>query len=320
MTINNIADAIIKFNKIGISFHVSPDGDALGSALALLQGLKKLNKFCYIMSKDKVPDNLTFLPASEEISGSSYSLLKNTDCVIVLDCGNVERISADLHIGIRQYTLINIDHHVSNDSYGDINYVDANSAAVGEIVYQLLDSLNVKIDRDISTCLYTSLITDTGSFRYSNTTTTTHNIAGSLINTCTNFSEIHRNVFDNKKLQRIKLYGMVIDTISLYKNGQICIMEITKEMLKKLGLENADTADVITFGIQIDSVEVAALLKETDDGIKISLRSKNIVDVSKVAENFRGGGHSRAAGLLIDTNLKDAEQIIVKTLEKELIQ
>lgn len=319
MTINNIADEIRKFNKIGISFHVSPDGDALGSALALLQGLRKLNKASYIMSKDKMPDNLIFLPISEEITGSSYSVLKNTDCVIVLDCGNVARISADLNISNRDYTLINIDHHLVNDAYGDINYVDANSASVGEIIYKILDLLSINIDNNISTCLYTSLISDTGSFRYSNTTATTHNIAGKLINSGLDFSEIHRNVFENKKIQRIKLYGMAINTIKLYKNDQICIMQITKEMLKKLGLEKLDTADVISFGMQIGSVEVAALLKESDDGIKISLRSKNKVDVSKIAECFGGGGHKRAAGLLINSSLKATEQLIIKTLENELI-
>lgn len=319
MEINDISNEIMKYNTIGISFHVSPDGDAIGSSLALLQGLRKLNKKAYIMSKDSVPDNLKFLSNSEEISGQKYSIIKDTDCIIVLDCGNVARISADLNLETRNYTLINIDHHISNDNYGDFNYVDSHSASVGEIVFKLLNLLEVSIDVNIASCLYTSIITDTGSYRYSNTTSITHDIAGKLIDTGINFSDIHRNVFDNKKLERIKLYGLAINTIKLYDNDQICIMYISQEMLKSLGLENTDTADVISFGMQIGSVESAALLKETKDGIKISIRSKSRIDVSKIAEVFGGGGHKRAAGLLINGSLKNAEQQILNALEKELI-
>ena len=169
-------------------------------------------------------------------------------------------------------------------------------------------------------CLYTSLITDTGSFRHSGTTSVTHTIAGDLINTGIDFSEIHRAIFDNKKFERIKLYGKVIDKMELIGN-KICIMSLTDDMLSDLMIDkNSDTSDIISFGMQIESVEVAVLIKETKTGVKISLRSKAIVDVRKVAEKFNGGGHIKAAGLSMENKtLAEAKAIIIKELEKELM-
>ncbi len=132
------------------------------------------------------------MPCSEEITGDIKEPIEGTECVIVLDCGNVERINAELDLENREYSLINIDHHLSNDMYGDLNFVDTNAPAVAEVAYQLLKILEVNIDKDMAACLYTSLITDTGSFRYPGTTSETHIIAGDLINTGLDFSSIHR--------------------------------------------------------------------------------------------------------------------------------
>ena len=180
MIMNSIINTIKSSQCIGISFHGNPDGDALGSSLALMQGLRQLNKKIYIISKDVVPPVYNFLPCSEEITGECSTVMQNTDCVIVLDCGNIDRISGSLDLKNRNYKLVNIDHHVSNDLYGDYNFVDTNSSAVGEIVYQVLQLLGLSITKEVATCLYTSLITDSGSFKYSSTTSVTHTIAGDI--------------------------------------------------------------------------------------------------------------------------------------------
>ena len=174
MKINEIINRIKLFKKIAITFHTSPDGDSLGSALALLIGLRKLKKEVYIISKEVIPQTFLFLPCSNEINGETSEPLKDTECVIVLDCGDFKRINANLCMQNRKFELINIDHHLSNDLYGDLNFVDTSASAVGEIVYEVLRLLDVEIDKEISTCLYTSLLTDTGSFRHSNTTAVTH--------------------------------------------------------------------------------------------------------------------------------------------------
>ena len=320
MIINEIIKKIKLFNKIGITFHSSPDGDSLGSALALLIGLRKLKKEVYIISKEVIPQLFQFLPCSDEINGEIIEPLIDTECVIVLDCGDFKRINANLFMQNKKFELINIDHHLSNDLYGDLNFVDTHASAVAEIVYKLLKLLHVEIDKEISKCLYTSLITDTGSFRHSNTTAVTHNIAGELINTGIEFSKIHRLIFENKKFKKIKFYGEVINNMTIELNDKVCIMYISKNILGKYESVSSDTSDVITFGDSIDTVEVTILIKEAENGVKVSLRSKSLVDVSKIAEVFDGGGHIRASGFFTEGNFYDTKVKLLEIIEKELIK
>jgi bifunctional oligoribonuclease and PAP phosphatase NrnA len=319
MTIKEIIDLLVQSHRIGITFHVSPDGDSLGSSMALMHGLNKLGKDAYIISKDKVPEPLMFLPYADMINGASKNVLEGTDSVVVLDCGNFERISAELNFASRTYELINIDHHISNDYYGDLNYVDIKAAAVGEIVFQILEELKVEIDKTIGTCLYTSFVSDTGGFKHSNTTFNTHFISGKLIDTGINFSEIHRLLFQNKKYKRLKLIGKVIEDMYLVHDEKVCIMRLSKSMLESIDIEASDTSDIVSLGVDIDTVEVAVLIKEADEGVKISLRSKSLVDVRKIAEQFGGGGHVKAAGLSLNKSMQEAEAIIINAVEKELI-
>jgi len=320
MKINDIVNKIKLFKKIAITFHSSPDGDSLGSSLALLIGLRKLKKEVYIISKEVIPQEFLFLPYSNEINGETSEPLKDTECVIVLDCGDFKRINANLPMHNKKFELINMDHHLSNDLYGDLNFVDTSASAVGEIVFEVLRLLDVEIDKEIGTCLYTSILTDTGSFRHSNTTAVTHSIAGELINTGLDFSSIHRIIFDNKKFEKIKFCGEVIGNMTAELSGKVCIMYITKNMLEKYATVASDTSDVITFGDSIDTVEVTVLIKEAENGVKVSLRSKSLVDVSKIAEIFNGGGHIRASGFFTKENFYDTKVKLLQIIEKELIK
>lgn len=296
--------------RIGISFHTSPDGDSLGSSLALLNILRAIGKDAYIICKESIPETFTFLPNSEEVNESLGIVKPNTDCVIVLDCGNIERINGDLDLKCDEYTVINIDHHKSNEMYGKFNYVNSDSAAVGEIIYEIMISLGVSLSIDIAKCIYTSLLTDTGSFRHSSTTSNTHKIAGRLVSTGMDFSEIHRIIFENKNYKRVKLYGKVINDLELSQDEKIAFLYAKRSYFEELAIENDDTSDLICFGTKIDSAEVAILFKEKDGELKVSLRSKNIVDVREIAESYGGGGHIRAAGF---TSKKSSEE-----LKKEL--
>lgn len=319
MITRNIVDIIEKSKCIGITFHQSPDGDSLGSATALLQGLRALNKEAYIISKEEIPDTFSYLPYSEEITGLLQDVKEDTDLVIVLDCGDFKRINANLDRDNRQYKLINIDHHLSNEKYGDLNYVDVNSAAVGEIIYDLLTQLKVDITKEIGKSIYTSILTDTGSFKHSNTTRVTHEIAGAIIKTGVNFNKIQRQIFENKEFNKVKFFGKVIDALTLHINNKVAFMDITEKMLNEVGLESIDSSEVIHFGAMISGVEVVALFKESKGGVKVSLRSKEVVDVSKVAEIFDGGGHKRAAGLFCEGSMSDVKDKMYKILKEELI-
>lgn len=318
MIIDKIINTILQSTKISITNHVSPDGDALGSALGLYSILKLLNKEVEVIALEKPPVNLDFLPEYESIVVSE-EISKDVDCVIVLDCGNVERINANINFNDTTYKIINIDHHLSNDNYGHINYVDTNSPAVGQIIFHILERLNVELTKEIATCLYTSLLTDTGSFRYSDTSKETHRIAGALISTGINFTKIHEMIFDSKSYEKIKLYGKVIDTIKLELNNKVCFMDLYDEFIKELSLENEDVGDVISFGTKIKGVEVTVFIKEKNNILKVSMRSKEFVDVRKIAEIYGGGGHIRAAGFATEKSRDEIKEELIKIISEELI-
>lgn len=316
-------DSVFEYIKssgvIGITFHTSPDGDSLGSALGLLICLRKLNKRAYIISKEKIPEVFKFLPCSSEIDGMVSEVLPNTDIVIALDCGNAERLNWNSKLEERRFKVINIDHHLSNAQYGDLNFIDVGKSSVGEMIFEIAKELKLPLDKDIATCLYTSILTDTGGFRHSNTTTTTHSIVSELVGYGIELSDIYRRIYENKRYSRIKLYGKVIEKLYLCHHNKVCIMEVNKEMLKEANEGNGDTSDLISIGMEIDEVEVAALFKESDDGIKVSLRSKYDFDVRKLAELFGGGGHVKAAGLHLKKSMEEAKRIVINEIEKGLI-
>lgn len=323
MSLTNIKDILLSAKKIGITFHVSPDGDAAGSVLALYNGLKCLNKDCYILSKEPLSDNLKFLMSSEEITGDMQAPSEDTDVVIVLDCGNLERANADLSNFTG--TLLNVDHHLSNDMYGQENYVDTNASATAEIVFELLNLMGYKfseddeISKEIGTCIYTSLVTDTGCFRHSNVTYKTLEIASALRKIGVNNTYIYSSLFDNKDFNRIKFVGSVISRMKLVLNDKVALIELPMSLGEEFGMEIGDTSDIISYGLQIKGVEVTLLVKEVEGGAKASLRAKNDVDVRKIAENFGGGGHTKAAGVSMKgVTLTEARDKLLEKIEEEL--
>jgi bifunctional oligoribonuclease and PAP phosphatase NrnA len=319
MTISEIIKIIQESNIIGITFHASPDGDALGSALGLFQILLKMNKKPYMISKENLPQVFSFLPYSDQIDSNKCSVTNDTDCVIVLDCGNVERINAELDINNREYTLINIDHHLSNDYYGDYNYVDSKVSAVGEIIFDFLKETQIELNKEIATCLYTSILTDTGSFRYSSTSKHTHAIVGELVDTGIDFNKIYRIIYENKSFNKIRLFGKVIETMELQCDNNVCFISLTKDMLNEVELKDEDTSDVISLGTQVGISDVTAFIKESDDCVKVSLRSKCKFDVRKVAEYFGGGGHTRAAGFSTNFSVSQIKEQLIKIFNSESV-
>ena len=323
MTLNEISKVILNSNKIGLTFHASPDGDAIGSTLGLLNALRYIGKDVYVISKEVVDDYLSFLPFSEEINGEVEKPLPNTDLVIVLDCGNVERICADLNDFDKE--IMNIDHHISNDMYGKYNYVDSSASATAEIIFELLNEMRFEFNgesekiKEIAISLYTSIVTDTGSFRHSNVTVRTHEYASKLIGCGINNSYIHNQLFGNKPLNKLKLTGEAINKLEIYFDSKVSFVELSLKTLEKFDMLDGDTSDIINMILNIEGVEVAVVTKETKDGVKASLRSKNDFDVRKIAEIFGGGGHIKAAGLKIkDVSLKEAKEKILEAIGKEI--
>lgn len=312
MTIAEVKKFILDSKKIGITYHVSPDGDAVGSALALYQGLSKLGKDVYFISKDEISEYLKYLPASEKINTEIMEPLQGTDLVIGVDCGNLERLSANLEY--YRGKILNIDHHISNDYYGDVNYVDTSAAATAEIIYGLLNELKIDLDINIGTCLFTSLVTDTGGFRHSNVTERTLSIAAKLRALGVNNTYIYTQLFDNKDFEELKAMGLTISKMELIFDGKLALMVIDS----KDG-DVGDSSEVIGYGLKVKGVEVALLIRENEKGVKVSLRSKNNVDVRKIAEALGGGGHIKAAGITFkDLTLEEVKYKLLRIIEDEL--
>lgn len=319
MDFPRLADVIFKHNSFIVTSHIAPDGDAVGSVLALTTALEKLGKNVSPIINDVVPAKYNFLPHSEKLR--PYIPEKDrAEVMICLDSGDVERLDFKKDLKSICELIVNLDHHKSNSLYGDINIIDDKSSAVGEMVYYLVKSLNVPIDIDIATCIYTAIITDTGSIKYSNTTPSCLKILSEMVEIGVRPDFISREVFEKKSYASILLLKEVLGTLKLSEGGKIAYMELTKDMLKKVGAKEEDADGFINFAREIESVEVAVLFREQDNlKVKVGLRSNVWVDVSKIAEEFGGGGHARAAGCTLEGPLEKAKNVFLSAL-KEYMQ
>jgi len=286
-------ESIQKSDNIVLIAHVNPDGDALGSSLSLYPVLKKMGKKVNIFNATKpLPMYLDFLPNFGKVVNK---LPKKIDLMISFDCGSFDRLGIDK----KPEFLINIDHHISNTNYGDINIIDAKAAASSQVVYNLLKANNIEIDKDSAVCIYTALVTDTGSFQYESVNDKVFEMAADLVKSGVKPDFISKMLFQRDRLSRLRLLAKAYDTIELCCDGKVAFVEVTKEMMEITGAIKDDTDTIVNSVRAIASVEVACMLREDDEGIKISLRSKNYADVSKIAVKYGGGGHIRAAGATI---------------------
>ena len=314
---NKIIQQLLKSDSIAIVSHENPDGDCIGSMLALYLALKKKGKNVRMFLKNNVPKNLRFLPAAEKIEVVDR-IDEKFDVLVLLDTGELKRTGIE-NIENCYSKLINIDHHITSEGIGDLFYINSSSAATGEIIYQIVKLMGIDNDKEIATCLYTSIFTDTGGFKYSNTTSITHQIAGDLINTGIDFVYIVNKVFDEMSLSKFNLLRDVLQTLELLEGNKIAFLTVTREMLIKNGASRDETENLINFARNIEDVEVAAIFIEEEDKIKVSLRSKYYIDCAQVAKEFGGGGHVRAAGFTSRNFSLDAlKENLVKRLKSDV--
>ena len=321
---NNI-ESIIKYLKGSnddfiVTSHISPDGDNIGSTLSMYYALNTLGKNVYYVLDDNPPQNLKFLVQdinilkSEEVNLNDYN-------IIALDCGDKNRICLSQDLIDNAKSIICIDHHASNDYYGDFNYVDIEASSTCELVYNLLveyekvENRNI-IDENIATCLYTGLVTDTGNFVYSNTHPSSFEMAKELLLKGAKKDTIIQRVFQSNPYNYYKLLGEALNTLDIV-DGKIASIMINKDMLKRNVISFNDVDGITPYTRDIEGVEVGILLKEKKENeVKVSLRSKSYIDVSKIAQSFGGGGHIRAAGCTIYSSIEEAKKQIVDAVVK----
>lgn len=284
--------------------HVSPDGDTLGSCLALYQMALSMHKRAQIVCEEPVPAVYRFLPYADQVMLPEG--VRSATAAMCVDCADISRTGLCEPLFHAASATFNIDHHDTNARYADGNYV-RNVAAVGELVYMLLRELDLSLTPDIAACLFTAIATDTGNFSYTNTTPETFRIAAALLEAGIDLPELNRRLFRTAPYRKVKLQGMTISKIELFAGGRGGISALTQADLGACGATGEDVEGLIDLIRDIDTVEVAALLRESTDGrIRASLRSKSTANVGGIAVSFGGGGHRFAAGCTLDMPMEEA--------------
>ena len=332
MVMENILGVMRKYETFLISSHINPDGDSIGSQLAIYSLLSDFGKKVSILNSNPVPYDYKFLLdfwRSHTVLKSEFGfgitsgdelLLDNVEVAIILDCGNISRIGKELAPKIKpKFALINIDHHLGNENFGTYNLVNHDACATGELVFQLMDYGNIKIDQYIANCLYTAILTDTGSFKFSNTTTETHKIAARLIDLGVKPNWIAEKVYEVVPYQRAKLFGKALETLRLENSGKIAYMWATREMFDQTVSDSEDTEGFVEYLRSLRGIEIAIFFRELEDsGVKVSLRSKGDFDVNKIAVKFGGGGHQAAAGCTISETLDKSIDMVLSAVMAEI--
>ncbi|MGE5893455.1 MAG: DHH family phosphoesterase [bacterium] len=295
-----------------IATHIDPEGDALGSSLALSLALGAMGKRSRVFNRDAVPVIYRYLPSSESVTDQAPAYV---DRLLLLDCNSLKRAALEkTEIGVAAV----IDHHSTGNDYGDIRWIVPDAPATGLMVYTLIKELGVPISRDMAVNLYTAIGIDTGIFRFSNTTAECLFAAAELVTLGAVPSYIADRLYNNYSKGRFLLLKKVIETLELH--GTIAISAITEAMFRESGTSAEDTENFVNFALQMDEIQVAALIRQVDqvDALtwKVSLRSKEGADVSQVAVHFGGGGHRNASGCTIKGELADIKKKILDKLSQ----
>ncbi len=328
--IDTILKAIGEYQTFLISSHVNSDGDSIGSQLAFYSFLSELGKMAYVVNTDPVPARYKFLPNSNILKThtefNNAILLSDIEVVIILDSGSLNRIGEDLSAQISpESIIINIDHHSSNEIFGHHNLVDTDACATGELVFDIIKNAGVKMGYELAVCLYTAILTDTGGFKFTNTTPKTHLITAELINEGVKPERINELVYDIVPYKKARLFGMSLATLKISPNSKIAWMSVTNEMYNQTQTKAEDTEGFIDYVRSLENVEVALFFREVEDGnVKVSLRSKNTdqgsfpINVKDIASEFGGGGHVFAAGSFIVKPLNEAIEAVLEKVRKAM--
>ena len=322
---DQIINQIKKAQHILLASHSDPDGDAVSSLLALGLALNKLGKTTTLYNASPIPAVYRFLPSVERI----VSQIKNPkayDIVLILDCGDLSRIGQASAMINQIPVIINIDHHISNTGFGCMQLIDAQACSTAEIIYRLITALEAPIDKAMATSIYTGILTDTGSFRFSNTNQAAFAISQKMTALGVEPYSVAKHVFGTYSLGRIKLLNLALDSLEISPNGKLSIMTITSSMFEYTKTQAEDVDGMINYARRIEDVKVAALIQEQKNGksrsdsrrrFHVSLRSDGSVDVAAIAGDFGGGGHPSAAGFQVETTLIKLKSDII-TLAKNL--
>jgi phosphoesterase RecJ-like protein len=293
--LKEVLQQIRQRNRFVLSTHARPDGDAIGSVLALSGILKTMGKTVEVVISDSVPVIYKPLPFAETIVQAS-SVNGHYEAAILLECDSVQRTRVQ---GLEKHYLINIDHHASSRNYGQVNWIDPSACATAEMIFRLGAAAGVEITPEIATCLYTAVLTDTGSFNYSSTNARTFELARQLVEHGADPVRIAQSIYFSNPIGKVRVMGTALSTLRI--EGAVTWITITREQLDQCGAREEDCEGVVNYALGIAGVEVALFFREiAEQRIRVSMRSKGTVNVADIAEAFGGGGHECASGFSIE--------------------
>ncbi len=321
-TFSALADAVEASGNFVLTCHVKPDGDALGSLLGMGLALNQSGRDTVFYTYDQVPEVLSFLPGTEDVVHDLPDPLPENTTLMVLDCGEPHRIGPEHKRLVRQARrILVLDHHLDSGGFADvhphcISYVDHEMFAAGALVYRLLEELGWPVPKEVATNLYTAILTDTGCFRHSNTTRDAFEIAGALVERGAEPSFVAQKLYQSFPLRRLELLGLVLRTLEVRCHGQVALLQATPEMFRISRATEKDTEDFVSYARCIDTVELAAFIRESHPGqVSVSLRSKEWVNVAELARFFGGGGHFHAAGFRMAGSASDVRKALLERVE-----
>jgi bifunctional oligoribonuclease and PAP phosphatase NrnA len=292
-TRTQVAEAIRARQRFVVASHARPDGDAIGSSLAMAYALRHMGKDVRVVSRDVPPPPMLVFPGVPEIEITSR-VDDLGDAVIIMECGDVQRPGIE---GLDRGFVINVDHHPGNGLYGALNWVDLSAAACGEMVFDLVRELRVPLTFEIATHIYIAILTDTGSFHYSNITPRTFDICRDCMGAGVNPPAVARSLFDNNNLGRLKLFGAVLNRMQLDASGRIATLSVDQQLVTESGGTYEDTEGLINLPLTVKEILAVVFFKEVGpDDWRVSMRSKGDIDINAIAKEFGGGGHKNASG------------------------
>jgi phosphoesterase RecJ-like protein len=316
-----IGNALQSAGTVAVLTHVRPDGDAIGSQLAMVLALQKLGKTVVAWNEDGLPESFAFLSGSEVITKPPDEPME-FDIVLALDTAAKNRLGTGIKAVRACKTLVNIDHHASNPGYGDLNYIDVQAPATGQIIYQLLQDQKLPFFPEIADALFVAISTDTGSFRYQNTTAHTFEIAGKLVEAGVDLATISHRIYENYPKRRILLLGQLLNEATFHANDRIATFSMTEATKARLAIDPADVDGLIDVIRSIDTVVVAIFFEELEDQrVRISVRSKDLrIDANRICSTWGGGGHQLAAGARIRGTLEEVRTKVISYVSDEVLK
>ena len=316
MTLDNILEEIKKAKTIAILTHENPDGDAVGSSLAMYAALKQLGKEEVDVIIPEYPRTYRFLPNVDKVKTEGKT--ENYDLAIAVDAATIKMLNGWANYFESAKSKIVIDHHGTNTMYGDLNYVNPDSPACTQILLTIFEYFGIEITEEIGKCIITGIITDTGGFQYQATRPETFEFAARLLRNGINISDIYKKSMNTKTRANFELRKRAIDRMEFLEDGKISFTYITKKDIEEVGATNDDHEGIVDEGRSIEGVEVSIFLRETEKGFKASLRSNEYVNVSDVCLIFGGGGHIHAAGCTMTMSVEQAKEKLINQIKLQL--